>query len=180
MENLNLNQKYSTRTVWIHWTSTLLIFALIYTGINMETMDVSATKFNYYRMHFICGNLVFLLTILRMFALFKDKRPNSIYEKGTRMWYLLEGVHYGLYIVILWMCISGILSLNLEGILPALKSGQYTDLPDIGKDGFHPIMLSHHIVAKFVMLLLLGHVGGVILYYLRNKVNTLPRIWFKR
>lgn len=176
----DIQEHYSSRTVWIHWVSTLLIFGLIYTGISMETMEVSATKFNYYRIHFFCGILVFLLTIIRLVALFKDKRPNSIYERGTKMWYLLEGVHYGLYFVILWMCISGIFSLSLEGILPALKSGQFLDLPNIAEDGFHFIMLSHHIVAKFVLLLLLGHIGGVIIYYLRFRVNTLWRIWFNK
>lgn len=180
MSNLSEVQKYSNRTVWVHWVSTLLIFALIFTGISMETMEVNTIKFNLYRVHFACGISVFFLTILRLVALIKDKRPNSVYGRGTIMWYLLEGVHYGFYVVILWMCISGILSLSLEGIMPALKSGEFSDLPNIAEDGFHFIMLSHHIIAKFVMLLLIGHVGGVIIYYLRFRVNTLPRIWFQK
>lgn len=180
MNNLELNNKYSPRTVWIHWFSTLLIVGLIYTGISMETMQVDATKLTYYRIHFLLGALVFAVTILRIIALIKDKRPNSIYQKGSKMWYLLEGVHYGLYIVLLWMCISGILSLSLEGILPALKSGQFQDLPNIAADGFHPIMLSHHIVAKLLFLLIISHVGGVLLYYFRYRVNTLKRIWFNK
>lgn len=171
---------YSKRTAWIHWVSTLLIFGLLYTGISMETLEVNNTKFDLYRVHFAMGTIVFVLTTIRVIALFKDKRPNSVYTKGTFMWYLIESVHYGFYIVIIWMCLSGLLSLGLEGILPALKSGQITDLPDIVADGFHPIMMSHHIVAKLVMLLLIFHVAGVILYYVRFRENTLKRIWFKK
>ena len=77
------------------------------------------------------------------------------------------------------MCFSGVISLSLEGILPSLLGSQWTELPEIMADGLHPIMLSHHIVAKLLFLLLIAHVGGVILYYLRFRKNTLPRIWFR-
>ncbi|MEL7535374.1 MAG: cytochrome b/b6 domain-containing protein [Bacteroidota bacterium] len=174
-----MKEYYSKRTVWLHWLSSILIFVLIGTGIYMEGLSVGTSKFLLYRVHFASGALVFLLTLVRLLALLKDKRPNSLYQRGTAMWYLLEGVHYGFYLVIMWMCISGMLSLSLEGILPALQSGALADLPEIISDGFHPIMLSHHIIAKLVLLLLIAHIGGVILYYFRYKQNTLKRTWFQ-
>ena len=47
----------------------------------------------------------------------------------------------------------------------------------VWKDGFHPIMFSHHIIAKFVFLLLIFHITGFIIHLFRKKENTLKRIW---
>jgi len=171
--------KYSNRTVWIHWLSSLLIFGLIFTGIKMEHEAVSEGKFLLYRIHFLLGNLVFILTVIRVIALFKDRRPVHLYPKKSLRERFREWVYNGFYVVILWMCISGILSLSLEGILPALQSSQWADLPEINEDGLHPIMLSHHIIAKMVFLLLILHIGGFLLHLVQEKENTLKRIWFK-
>lgn len=171
-------QKYSKRTVWIHWVSALLIFGLIYTGINMEHSTHTTEKFTLYKLHFTLGILVFLLTQLRVIALITDKRPITLYPKKSLHQRFIAFVHYGFYVVIIWMCISGILSLFLEGIYPALISSDFSELPEISKDGFHPIMLSHHIVAKFVFLLLIFHVLGFLIHLVRKQENTLKRIWF--
>lgn len=168
---------YSKRTVWIHWVTALLIFGLIYTGINMEHAIHNPQKFSLYKIHFAFGNLVFLLTIIRVFALINDQRPSSLYPKKSMLQRFISFVHYGFYVIILWMCISGISSLFLEGIYPALVSGQFADLPEISNDGFHPIMLSHHIVAKLVFLLLIFHVLGFVIHLIRKRENTLKRIW---
>jgi cytochrome b561 len=170
---------YSKRTVWIHWITSILIIILIYTGINMEHMEVSQSKFDLYRVHFASGNIVFILTIIRVFALFKDVRPQPLYPQKTARAKFIKFVHNGFYVVILYMCISGLISLNLEGIVPALKSGNLVDLPEIGADGLTTVMFSHHIVAKFVMLLLLFHIAGFVLHFIQKKENTLRRIWFK-
>ena len=126
------------------------------------------------------GNLVFLLTIVRIYALFKDRRPSTLYSPKSLHQKFISIVHYSFYVVLLWMCISGIASLSLEGILPALQSGQLSDLPEISKDGFHPIMLSHHVIAKIVFLLLLFHIMGFLIHLVRKRENTLKRIWFKK
>jgi cytochrome b561 len=119
------------------------------------------------------------LTIIRVIAFFKDPKPESLYPENSFREKFRKWVYKGFYVVILWMCISGVLSLSLEGILPSLKSGNWLDLPEISADGFHPIMLSHHIVAKFVFLLLIFHLSGYFMHLLQKRENTLKRIWFK-
>lgn len=172
------NSKYSNKTIWIHWLSALLIFGLIYTGITMEHSSLDENKFTLYKIHFIIGIVVFTLTIIRVFVLLKSTKLVGLYPENSIREKFRKFVYNGFYIVILWMCISGILSLSLEGILPALQSGNLKDLPEITKDGLHPIMLSHHIVAKFVFLLLIFHIGGFLLHLIQKKENTLKRIWF--
>ncbi len=170
--------KYSNRTVWVHWISALLIFGLIYTGITMEHAVHNPNKFGLYKLHFALGFGVFILTILRTIALLRDKRPDPLKSVKPIHQRFISFVHYGFYVVIIWMCVSGMWSLFLEGIVPSLISGKFENLPEISSDGFHPIMLSHHIVAKFVFLLLIFHVVGFFVHLIRKGENTLKRIWF--
>jgi cytochrome b561 len=174
-----MTNNYSNRTVWIHWLTSILIFFLIYTGINMEHTDLNESKFLLYRLHFTAGIIVFILTIIRIFALLKDERPNALYPLKSRRQRFIKFVYNGFYTIIVWMCLSGIISLFVEGIMPSLKSGLLSDLPDINTDGLSIIMLSHHIVAKFVFLLLIFHITGFTLHLIQKKENTLKRIWFK-
>lgn len=171
--------RYSSRTAWIHWVSALLIIGLIYTGINMEHGAHDVKKFTLYKIHFALGFSVFILTIWRVIARFRDERPQPLYANGSIHQKFISIVHNGFYLVILWMCISGISSLFLEGIMPSLISGNFLDLPEISSDGFHPIMLSHHIVAKILFLLLLFHILGFVVHLLRKRENTLNRIWLR-
>lgn len=171
-----MKTKYNNRTIWIHWVSALLIFGLIYTGITMEHQSVSEHKFWLYKIHFAIGLIVFILTIIRVIALIKDEKPKSLYPQKSFRERFRKVVYYGFYIVILWMCVSGIISLSLENILPALQSGNINDFPEINADGFHPIMLSHHIIAKVVFLLLIFHIFGFLLHLIQKKENTLKRI----
>ena len=121
MINKTLPQnKYSKRTVWIHWVSALLIFGLIYTGINMEHAEMSNSKFTLYKAHFAIGVIVFFLTIIRVITLLKDPKPINLYPEKSAREKFRKFVYFAFYILILWMCFSGILSLSLEEILPAL------------------------------------------------------------
>ena len=155
------NTTYSSRTVWIHWVTAVLIFSLIYSGITMEHSPLNENKFFLYRLHFSIGFIVFILTIIRIFVLFKDPKPTSLYPVKSTRERFRKLVYNGFYIVIIWMCISGILSLSIEGILPAILSGLLSDLPEI------------------VFLLLIFHLGGFVSHLIQKKENTLKRIWFK-
>lgn len=170
--------KYSSRTVWIHWLSAILIVGLIFSGINMEHNHNIAEKFKIYKIHFALGLIVFVLTGIRTIALFKDTRPK---ELNVRKFHLrfVKVVHYGFYVIIMWMCISGSSSLIIENLYPAIINNNINELPEIGANGMSFMMISHHILAKFVFLLLIFHVVGFIIHLIRKRENTLKRIWFK-
>ena len=66
--------------------------------------------------HFLMGLAVFILTIFRVVAFLKDKRPSELYPNKSRQ-KLIHLVHQGFYWVILWMCISGFISIYIEAVL---------------------------------------------------------------
>ncbi len=169
-------KKYHKYIIWIHWFSALLIFGLIFTGIKMEHQALSIEKFNLYKIHFLLGILVLIATVLRIIAILKYPKPIALYPINSPREKFRNLVYKGFYIILLWMCISGLISLFGEGIFTALQSGKLSDLPEIKEDGFHPIMLSHHVVAKLFFLLLIFHICGVIVHFIQKKENALHRI----
>ncbi|NNE66555.1 MAG: hypothetical protein HKN33_08305 [Pyrinomonadaceae bacterium] len=171
-----IDQNYSRRTVWIHWISALLIFIIIGAGINMEHSEPTLLKINLYSIHFTSGIIVLVLTLVRIFALFRDRRPTNLYPKG---WHngLLKFVHYGFYLTIVWMCLTGLFGLIYYQIYKAVFSRNPGLLPDLTESGLHPLFMSHHIVAKIVFLLLFLHIAGTIIHIVRYRENVLRRIW---
>ncbi len=169
-------EKYSIRIIWIHWISTLLIICLSISGIIMEEAKDLNFKLNLYQFHFAAGILVFILTIFRVYAFFKDERPTDLYPTKNFRQKLIHFVHKGFYWVILWMCISGIISLFLQNIWQSTVYNDIAQMPDVRKN-MTAIMISHHIVAKFVFLLFFMHVLGIISYIFHTKENVFKRIF---
>ena len=173
-----MESKYSKRTVTLHWLSSILIIALLVTGVNMEDAPHNMQTLMLNRAHFSMGTLVFLLTLWRLVALLKDERAADLYPKGSFRNGLIKFVHYGFYVVILWMTISGLISIFVEGFVGPTISGDPSALPNMRETGMSVVMISHHLVAKVVMLLLLLHLGGIVSHYIQKKENTLKRIWY--
>lgn len=173
-----MNSKYSSRTVTLHWLSSILIIALIVTGVSMEDAPHNMQTLILYRAHFSMGSIVFLLTLWRIVALLKDERATALYPKGSFRNGLIKFVHYGFYVVVLWMTVSGLISVFVQGFVGPAISGDPTALPNMHETGMSLIMISHHLVAKLVMLLLLLHLGGIVSHYIQKKENTLKRIWY--
>lgn len=169
-------KKYSKRIIWIHWLSTLLIIGLSISGIMMEDAKDTGFKLSLYQLHFVAGILVFLLTIWRVLAYFQDARPADLYPSKSFRQKLIHFVHKGFYWVILWMCISGIVSLFVQNIWQSALSSDVSLLPNVGEN-MSVIMLSHHIVAKFVFLLLIMHVVGAFSHILQTSENVFKRIF---
>ena len=76
--------KYSKRIIWLHWVSAILIIGMAVTGIMMESETNLSFKLRYYQIHFLMGLAVFILTIFRVVAFLKDKRPSELYPNKSR------------------------------------------------------------------------------------------------
>jgi cytochrome b561 len=168
-------KKYSIRIIWLHWISSLLIIGLAISGIMMEDAKDLSFKLTLYQFHFVSGISVFLLTILRVFAFFRDARPATLYPQKSNRQKLISFVHRGFYWVILWMCISGIISLFVQNIWQSAIYNDHSLMPDV-RNNMTAIMLSHHIVAKIVFLLFFLHVFGVFSHIIQTKNNIFKRI----
>lgn len=169
----SLSEKYSKGTIIIHWLSFLLIIALIPTGIIMEDMEPGVAKINLLRLHALVGIIVFVLTLIRVWFFFRHKRPSKLETGSTIHNKLVVWIENSFYYLLILLCITGIVTIVMGNLGEALQSNDASLLP---KSLDFPPLNVHKASAMLLIILLLGHIGGVINHYIKNKENTIKRI----
>lgn len=71
------------------------------------------------------------------------------------------------------LCLTGIATIVMGNLGEALQSNDASLLP---KSLDIPPLYVHKASAMLLIILLLGHIGGVINHYIKNKENTIKRI----
>lgn len=169
----NLSDKYSKGTIIIHWLSFLLIIALIPTGFIMADMEQGTAKLNLLRLHLLVGIIVFVLTLVRVWFFFRYKRPAKLETGNVLHNKLVVWIENSFYYILILLCITGIATIAMGNFGEALQSADASLLP---KKIDIPPLNAHKALAILLIILLLGHIGGVINHYIKNKENTIKRI----
>ncbi len=169
----NLNEKYYKGTIVIHWISLLLILAMIPTGSIMADMPAGPEKIQLYKVHFLLGNLIFLLTLLRTWFFFRKPRPAKLNTGSAFHNRLVVWIEYSFYWILILLAISGIATNIAAELGEAVMTGDFNLLP---ADMDFPSLEVHEILVKLLIALMIAHVVGVIMHYIRHKENTLKRI----
>ena len=169
----NLSEKYSKATIMIHWLSFLLILALIPVGFIMSNMENSDAKLGLLRVHIMAGVLVFILTLLRVWFFFKHPRPSRL-KTGKRLHEkLIVWIENSFYLVLILLCTSGITTVIFGNLVGAIQNNDASLLVQTVEV---PPLMAHKALAIILIILLIGHIGGVINHYIKTKENTIKRI----
>lgn len=151
---------YSRIALSLHWISMFLIIALWIAGFVMvRFMEDSATRSLIYRAHIFGGNLITLLTLVRVGLVFFEKRPAPPEGVTGFKRVLFEGNHYALYVILLLLGFSGSAMIILSGISP-------NSIPNLTPDMIQDIAprQGHRLFSIVFMLLLVAHTVGVLRY----------------
>lgn len=169
----NLSEKYSKGTIVIHWLSFLLIMALIPIGFVMSGTENGELKLGLLRVHLFSGILVFILTLLRVWFFFKYKRPSKLQTGSWLHDKLIVWIENSFYFILILLSASGIATVIFGNFAEAIQNGDVSLLPQTYDV---PPLMAHKALAIILIILLIGHVGGVINHYIKTKENTLKRI----
>lgn len=169
----NLTEKYSKPTIIIHWLSFLLIIALIPVGFIMSDMENGETKLLLLRVHLFSGILVFILTLLRVWFFFKHKRPSKLQTGSWLHDKLIVWLENSFYFILILLSFSGIGTVVFGNFAEAIQNGDASLLPQINDI---PPAMAHKALAIILIIILLGHIGGVVNHYIKTKENTIKRI----
>ena len=161
--------RYSGVAIGIHWISAILIIILLVQGLFMTKLDDDAFKTNIYRLHVTLGYLVLVLTIIRLIWGRRAPRPEPLAMPSSER-LLYRGTHVLLYVGSFLAVISGILLVAGSGIIPVATEVSAADI-----DRTLPLRNAHWLFAIAMLVLLIGHIGGVALYQRRNG-RTLSRM----
>jgi len=167
-------ERYGTVALTLHWTSALLILALIPMGFAMQAAP-DAVRLGLYRTHAVIGVLVGALTLMRLvWWLALDRKPKASHDHPPLQRRLARGVQAGFYAVVLILTASGIGMMAISGLGAALASGDLSLMP---ADLMHlPPRLAHGAMARLLMALLVLHVLGALYHHWARRDGTLGRM----
>lgn len=170
MSMKSTSTRYGSVAIAIHWTSAIGVVLTFIAGMvlaNSNPIPMPLLVF-----HIVLGSCVFVLTLLRIvWWLAADDRPPLPANQPRMQQLAAKTVHALLYVILILMGSSGIMTLVLSGAIPALVSG--APLPD-----FSMLIprVAHGIMSKMLLVLFVGHVGAALYHQFVRRDHLLARM----
>jgi len=169
-------KQYSKRTALIHWLIFLLVIAAFFLGHELDESKDGMQKLSLYPLHFIIGDAILLLTLLRIYFRKKDGEPapanaNPLLNK------VAAATHVLMNLTVIAVVVSGITTVATSGLLAALKAKDASLIPD-----FHSVAAKefHELFIGVLLLLVVFHVAAALYHQFVVKDGLLRRIMIKR
>ncbi len=170
-------KQYSTRLAAIHWLTLILFIAAFYLGHELDETKALAAKMSLYPWHFILGDLVLILTLIRTYFLRKDGKPAPIAGGSTIANKVATGIHHLLYILLIALPVSGMVMISTTGVFTALQTHDASKLPDLEKFAIHEV---HAAIVAIIILTIALHVVAALYHQFVLKDNLIRRMALKR
>lgn len=160
-----------------HWLTLLAVAGLIALGWTMVGLSLGPAKLQYYSWHKWLGMTVLMLTLLRL--VWRWLHPPPPLPAGMPGWERLaaRASHYGLYVLLLAMPLTGWL-MSSAGGFPVMLYG-VLPLPDlVGRDKALEGMLkaAHHWESMILIALVIVHALAALKHHMLDKDDVLRRM----
>lgn len=169
-------KQYSKRTALMHWLIFVLVIVAFYYGHELSETEDTTVKLSMYPIHFLIGDLVLLLTLVRIYFRKKDGEPapanaNPLLNKVASLTHLLTNI------TVIAVAVTGFITAVTSGVIDALKAGDPDLIPD-----FHKVDAKefHELFIGIMVLLVVFHVAAALYHQFVVKDNLLRRIMIKR
>ncbi len=166
-------KKYPKSLIFIHWFTVLLLAVQIILGMTVEDKEFGPKDFNWFRAHALLGMFILLLTIIRIYL--KNKHRDEIpaidyYSSFHKL--LVNGVHGLMYLLLIVMPIQGFIMVYKTGALQYDLGGPFPEGAKLDKN----LTEVHETFYYILLVLILMHVAGIILYKIKTGENLLKRM----
>lgn len=167
-------ERYGRMAILIHWTSALLIIALMIAGFIAANTADAASKASLLRIHAPIGMAVLVLTVARIsWWLFADRKPNEIVGVPRLQSIAAKAVHGLLYLAIFGLAGSGIAMFIMSGAGDILFGTAAGPLPDFWS---FPPRIGHAVFARLMVVLFSAHVCAALYHQFIRKDRLLARM----
>ncbi len=124
--------QYSKRTAIVHWLIFLLVIVALFLGHELDESKDAAQKLSLFPLHILAGDLILLLTLVRIYFRKKDGEPapanaNPLLNK------IAAATHGLLNLSLIAVVIAGMATAVTSGVLEALKKSDPSLIPDFDK-----------------------------------------------
>lgn len=170
-------KKYSNRLVVVHWMTLLLFMAALYLGYSVsQARQAGNATLAAYQAHLLLGDVVLVLTLLRIFFKRKDGAPAT--TGNTWLDKFAKAVHHALYAILVLLPVSGMATVATSAIAKALSAGDAKLLPsDFASVPMHDV---HMGLMLALVALVAVHVLGAIKHQIIDKDDLMDRMSFRR
>ncbi|MDR0776746.1 MAG: cytochrome b/b6 domain-containing protein [Azonexus sp.] len=172
-------KRYHAALVALHWLLALLMVVELGLGSTFlkHTPNDMPEKLLALRNHMAAGNLILILTLIRLAVRLKTAHPPPAY--GTRVaWNQLTAAgHYALYLLPVLAAVSG-LALAVQTDLPQVVFKGIGHLP--ADFSGHAARAAHGLLAKLLIVLIAGHALAALYHQFVRKDGLLRRMGFKQ
>lgn len=170
-------KQYSKRMVVAHWlTLALLVLAWFLGDALDEARHAGDATLAGYIIHAMVGDLVLLLTVLRLYFRRKDGTPAPV-GTGT-MDKLATGIHHLLYTILILLPVSGAITVFTSPVGKALLAGDASLLPKkFGGVVAHEV---HEVLVSVLILIVVVHILGAIKHQFVLKDGLMSRMSLRR
>ncbi|PZX17726.1 cytochrome b561 [Palleronia aestuarii] len=185
MPTTDTRESYGTLTKLFHWTTALLILALIPLGLVAENLPQEtgaeiARKAQLFSVHKTLGIATFAVALLRILWALVRPKPAPLHPERRAETLLAETAHWTLYAALVVVPLSGwIHHAASAGFAPILwPFGQ--GLPFVPRSDlvFAVAGTTHWVFTKVLIAALLLHVAGALKHAFIDRDGTLRRMWF--
>jgi len=171
--------QYSKRMVIAHWLTLALLVLAWYLGDSLsDSTDESRATLLGYAVHASAGIAVLLLIAMRLFFRGKDGVPPAV--GNTPMDKVAHGVHHTLYLLLLLVPITGMLTVIRSSVGKALLAQDANLLPKA--HGYHGLLVHslHGTLVNVLIGLVIIHVLGALKHQFIAKDGLLERMMLRR
>ena len=164
--------QYGSMAIALHWTSAVAVVLTWIAGFVVAETLAEGQGAGILLAHITLGLIVFALTLLRIvWWLAADRHPGA--PAGQPRWQVLaaQATHLGLYVLLVLMASSGIVTLILSGAVPLLLAGG--PVPDFSE--LVP-RVAHGVMSKLLLALLVLHLGAALYHQAIRKDRLLARM----
>jgi len=171
--------QYSKRIVIVHWlTLVLLIAALLLGGSLADATDESKATLAGYFMHMTAGGAVLLLTVSRLLFRSKDGTPPAVGQSAMDK--AAKGIHHVLYLVLIVLPVSGMMTVITSDAGTALLAGNASLLPL--ENGYKHVFAHevHEVLVTVLIVLVAVHLLGAIKHQFIMKDGLMERMSLRR
>jgi len=171
-------QKYHPLLVALHWLMALMILmALAAGGLVLANMPPdSPDKVQGLAGHMTVGTAIGVLLILRLLTRLRSTHPPHAETGNDLLDRLGRWAHWGFYLLIAGMVLSGLTTAFGLGLFPIVYGGAAESLPP-ELATFAP-RVAHGIVSKLLAALIALHIAAAVYHQFILKDGLLKRMWF--
>lgn len=171
-------QRYHPVLIALHWLMALMILvALAAGGLVLANMEPdSPDKVKGLGGHMIFGMAIGVLLLLRLVTRIRSTHPPHATTGNDRMDRMGRMTHWGFYILIAGMVLTGLTTALGAGLFPIVYGGTAQSLPP--ELASMPTRVAHGFIATLLVALIALHIAAALYHQFVLKDGLLRRMWF--